>query len=155
MCIHKVSTTAYHPQTDGLVERFHRTLTSMLAKTTAPGGLDWDERLPYVLFSYRCSMHQSTGESPFFLLYGRVPQLPTEKALTKPTERCYLVSDDYRTELVETLSEDWEHAQKNVKVAQRRQKKQHDRRARTPNFAVGDRVCVQASSQVLQVLQVC
>ena len=54
MGIHKVSTTAYHPQTDGLVERFHRTLTAMLAKTTSPGGLDWDKRLPYVLFSYCC-----------------------------------------------------------------------------------------------------
>ena len=43
MGIHKVSTTAYHPQTDGLVERFHRTLTAMLSKTTQPGGSDWDE----------------------------------------------------------------------------------------------------------------
>ena len=33
MGIHKVSTTAYHPQTDGLVERFNRMLTDMLAKT--------------------------------------------------------------------------------------------------------------------------
>ena len=40
MGFHKVSTTAYHPQTDGLAEKFHRTLTSMLSKTTAPGGLD-------------------------------------------------------------------------------------------------------------------
>ena len=43
MGIHKASTTAYHPQTDGLMEHFHRTLTSMLAKTTQSGGLDWDE----------------------------------------------------------------------------------------------------------------
>ena len=69
MDIHKGSTTAYHPQTDGLVEQFHRTLTSMLAKTTS-GGLDWDEPLPFVLF-YRCSVQQSIGESPFFLLYIR------------------------------------------------------------------------------------
>ena len=53
MGIHKVSTTVYHPQTDGLVERFHRTLTAMLSKTTVPGGLDWDDRIPYVLFAYR------------------------------------------------------------------------------------------------------
>ena len=142
MGIHKVSTTAYHPQTDGLVERFHRTLTSMLAKTTSPGGLDWDERLPFVLFSYRCSVQQSTGESPFFLLYGRDPQLPTEQALSKPNERCYLDSDDYRTELVQNLSDAWERAQKNVKAAQSKQKTQHDRKARMPKFALGDRVFV-------------
>ena len=112
MGIHKVSTTAYHPQTDGLVERFHCTLTSMLAKTTTPGSLDWDERLPFVLFSYRCSVQQSTGESPFFLLYGRDPQLPTEEALSKLMEQCYLDSDDYRSQLVQNLSDAWECAQR-------------------------------------------
>ena len=60
MGIHKVSTTAYHPQTDGLVERFHRTLTSMLSKTTQPSGSDWDDRLPYVLFTYRCCEQESS-----------------------------------------------------------------------------------------------
>ena len=35
---HKVNTTAYHPQTDGLVEKFNRTLIAMLAKTTEKGG---------------------------------------------------------------------------------------------------------------------
>lgn len=46
---HKVNTTAYHPQTDGLVERFNCTLISMLAKTAERGGRDWDSHLPYVL----------------------------------------------------------------------------------------------------------
>lgn len=78
---HKVNTSAYHPQTDGLVERFNRTLTSMLAKTVEQGGKDWDQRLPYVLFAYRASQKQSTMESPFYLLYGRDPRLPTDSVL--------------------------------------------------------------------------
>ena len=127
MGIHKVLTTAYHPQTDGLVEGFHHTLTSMLAKTTSPGGLDWDERLPYVLFSYSWSVQQSTGESPSFLLYGRDPQLPTDKTLSKPSEWCYLDSDDYRAELVQNLSDAWERARRNVATTQKWQKTQHDR----------------------------
>ena len=61
--IHKSNTTAYHPQTDGLVERFHRTLTDMLAKSVQQGGKDWDLRLPYVLFAYRASPQTSTGET--------------------------------------------------------------------------------------------
>ena len=44
----KVITTAYHPQTDELVERLNCTLTDMLAKATDKGGQDWDTRLPYM-----------------------------------------------------------------------------------------------------------
>ena len=50
MGIHRVTTTTYHPQTDGLIERFNRTLTDMLAKTVEKNGRNWDERLSYVLF---------------------------------------------------------------------------------------------------------
>ena len=77
----KVNTTAYHPQSDGLVERFNWTLLDMLAKTVKPGAVDWDERLPYVLFAYRAAIQASAGESPFFLLYGREPQLPIDATL--------------------------------------------------------------------------
>lgn len=59
---HRVNTTAYHPPTDGLVERFNRTLTAMLAKTTERGDNDWDQLLPFVLFAYRASEQQSTQE---------------------------------------------------------------------------------------------
>ena len=76
--IHRVNTTAYHPQTDGLVERFNRTLIDMLAKRVERNGNDWDTQLPYVLFAYRASLQESTGESPFFLMHGRDPRLPTE-----------------------------------------------------------------------------
>jgi len=76
MGMKKVNTTAYHPKTDGLVERFNRTLTDMLVKTTDKGGQDWDTHLPYVLSAYRCIMQSSTIESPLILLHGRDLRLP-------------------------------------------------------------------------------
>ena len=86
MGIHK-NTTAYHPQTDGLVERFNRTLTDMLAKKVEKNGRDWDKHLPYVLYAYRANRQESTQESPFYLLYGRDPQLPVPDSLTQPRTR--------------------------------------------------------------------
>ena len=142
MGVHKVNTTAYHPQTDGLVERFNRTLTNMLAKTVERSGRDWDARLPYVLFAYRSSIQESTKESPFFLLYRRDPRLPTEEALSPPQIRQVLDIDDYRSELTTGFSEAWKLAQENVRKAQQKQKRHHDRRAKEPKLRKGDRVFV-------------
>ena len=66
--VKKLNTSGYHPQTDGLVEKFNSTLINMIAKSCEVKDRDWDERLPYLLFAYRVSSQASTKESPFFLL---------------------------------------------------------------------------------------
>ena len=68
--IKKVNTSGYHPQTDGLVERFHQTLITMLSMYVQKHGQDWDRYLPCMLYAYRVSAHESTRESPFFLMFG-------------------------------------------------------------------------------------
>ena len=142
MGMKKSNTTAYHPQTDGLVERFNRTLTDVLAKTVKKGGLDWDEKLPFVLYAYRASVQESTKESPFFLLYGRDPRPPTEEALSPICDRQLIDIDTYKSEVRERLTSAWKLAQMQVRKAQHRQKMQNDRHARDPGFKVGDRVFV-------------
>ena len=95
---HKINTTTHHSQTDSLVERFDRTLTSMLAKTIQRGGRDWNHHIPYVLFAYRASLQESTQESPFFMLYGRDPRLPTEHVLS-PRNRRHVDLKEYGLEI--------------------------------------------------------
>ena len=63
--IHPIRTTPYHPQTDGLVERFNQTLKSMLRKAATKEGRDWDKMIPFLLFTYREVPQSSTGFSPF------------------------------------------------------------------------------------------
>ena len=123
MGMRKVNTTAYHPQTDGLVEWFNHTMTDILAKTVQKHGTDWDECLPYVLFAYRVSLQESTCESPFFLLYGRDPGLPTEEALTPSTDCSLEQMDDYKSVLRVRMAEAWELAQAHIRQAQKRQKR--------------------------------
>ena len=62
--IKKVNAAAYYPQT----EQFNRTLTDMLSKEVKKGGKDWDQQLPFVLFAYRASIQELTGERPFLLV---------------------------------------------------------------------------------------
>ena len=142
MGIKKLNTTAYHPQTDGLVKWFNCTLLDMLSKTVKLGGQDWDVRLPYILFAYRATMQQSTGESPFFLLYGRDPQLPTTAALCPPVVRGTICIDDSKSQMLQTLSDARKLAQQSVKKAQQKHKAQHDKKARDFMFSPGDRVFV-------------
>ena len=148
MGIKRVNTTAYHPQTDGLVERFNRTLTDMLAKTVERDGKNWDTKLPYVLFAYRSSPQESTGESPFYLLYGRDPQLPTETEMISPsTMRVVVNTDNYKEEVIQKMQEAWNLAKKNVKKAQKKQKTYYDRHTRNPTFRLGERVFLYTPSE--------
>ena len=72
----KIFTSAYHPQCDGLVERFNSTLLNMLSKFTSANQDDWDEFTSAVEFAYNSSYQASVGDSPFFLLTGRDPLFP-------------------------------------------------------------------------------
>ncbi|KAE9347247.1 hypothetical protein PR003_g7026 [Phytophthora rubi] len=78
--IKKLYGMAYHPQTQGLVERFNGTLIGMLRMFVSETQSDWDLYLPRVLFAYRTSYHEALGGSPFFSLYGRDPVLPLDLA---------------------------------------------------------------------------
>ncbi len=72
--VKQLRTTVYHPQTDGLVERFNQTLKQMLRRVAAEDRRDWDQMLPYVLFGIRDVPQASTGFTPFELLFGRQPR---------------------------------------------------------------------------------
>lgn len=65
----KLNTTSYHPQCDGMVERFNRTLKTGLRKYAVRFGEQWDTYLPGLLWAYRNTPHDSTGEKlPSFCL---------------------------------------------------------------------------------------
>lgn len=71
----KLSTTAYHPQCNGMVERFMQTLAAQLTLVVSSERADWDQWLPHVTFAYNASEHSQTGSTPFLLATGREPRL--------------------------------------------------------------------------------
>ena len=79
-------TSAYHPQTNGLDERFNQTLQRQLLKFVESKQDTWDLYLDSILFSYRVSVHDSTKYSPFFLVYGRNAKLPVEFNIKSPED---------------------------------------------------------------------
>jgi hypothetical protein len=77
---HRTS-TAYHSQSVGQVERINHTLAMMLSMFTNDRQSNWDGALPYVTFAYNTTRQESTGRTPFYLLYGREALLPIYVAL--------------------------------------------------------------------------
>ena len=140
--IQKVNTSGYHPQSDGMVEKFNGTITNMLSKCVEKHGRDWDKRIPYLMFAYRVAVQESTQDSPFFLLYGRDPRTPTETALSQPTTPYQVDLSDYKMELVANLSDAWAIAHSHIGSAQKKQKQQYDKRCKEMHWKVGDRVMV-------------
>ena len=70
----KTRTTPYHPQSDGLVERFNRTLLNFLSLAASENEQEWDLHLPMVMLAYRTSVQQSTGPcTPFYLTFSLLP----------------------------------------------------------------------------------
>jgi len=98
--IHKLNTTAYGAQSDGMVERFNTTLKTMIRKHVDQFGTQWDKYLPGLLWAYRNTPHKSTGEKPSFLLFGFDCRSPTEAALLPPENVDTVSVPDYRREFM-------------------------------------------------------
>ena len=123
--VQPIKTSPYHPQTDGLVERFNQTLKAMLRKTAWDKGKDWDKWVPYLLFAYREVPQSSTGFSPFELVYGRQVRGPLDilKETWETSKKSSESIISYVLSIQEKLSEMSELARENLAKAQKRQKR--------------------------------
>ena len=152
--IHPIRTTPYHPQTDGLVERFNKTLKSLLRKAAVDVGKDWDKLLTYLLFAYREVPQASTGFSPFELLYGRAVRGPLD--ILRETWQTDCRSDESVLSHVLAMREKLAHmtelVESNLKQAQKQQKRWYDRTASEREFQTGDQVLVLLPTETSKLL---
>jgi hypothetical protein len=77
--------TPEHHQSQGAIERFNDTLVGM-TRTAVMDGSDWDDHLPFLLYTYRATPHRVTTHSPAYLLYGRELRRPTPTSLDRPVD---------------------------------------------------------------------
>jgi len=100
---------------------------------------DWNEWIPFVMFTYNMTPHTATGYTPFELVYEHQADLPT--ALTKSLKPIYNY-DDYVKKLKERLRATNRLAREHVKDKKMKAKLQYDKKIREITFKVGDKIFV-------------
>lgn len=142
--VKKTRTTPLHPQSDGLVERFNRTLATQLAILTSQHQRDWDQHLPLVLWAYRTAVQESSQCTPAALMFGRELRTPVDLVFGSPPEPEITGGPelDYFRKLKERLSTVHQMAREALRDAGARQKRAYDARAHGPTIGPGDKVWV-------------
>ncbi len=140
---HSVS-SAYHPESQGALERWHQTLKSMLKKYCYDTGKDWDEGVPFVLFAIRDAKQESLGFSPSELVFGHNVRGPL-----KVLKEQLVAGSSSKSNVLDFVSQCREHLHRATSLAkealsssQVRMKQHYDKNAVERKFQPGDKVLV-------------
>lgn len=135
-------TTPYHPQGNGQVERFNRTLLQMLRTLTDKQKHNWKDSLNKMIYAYNCTRSEVTGFSPFQLLYGRSPRLPVDMLFNLTPEQTGHNHHSYMEKWKQGMEEAYGIARENAQKAGLRSKKFYNSKVKSSVLQPGDRVLV-------------
>ena len=141
--VKQVLSSAYHPESQGVLERFHSTLKTMMRTYCLEHDKDWDEGVPLLLFAVREVVQESLGYSPFEMVFGhqvRGPLSLLSEQWTNAEVEMNVV--DYIHRFKEKLQETWTLAKKHLVASQSHMKTWYDKKARSRRFKPGEQVLV-------------
>ena len=139
--IKQYRSSAYHPESQGALERFHQTLKNMIRSYCFDTEKDWDEGIHLLLFAVRESVQESLGFSPFELVFGHTVRGPLkllkEKLLSQEDTPLNLLQcvSDFRSKLLTAC----EAEKSNLKKAQGKMRQNFDKNTKERTFKSGDK----------------
>ncbi|CAF3703503.1 unnamed protein product, partial [Adineta steineri] len=137
-------TTAYHPQTNGQIERFNATMDGKIAALCNERRTNWDEILQYVTFNYNTSIHATTKQIPFEMMHGRQVILPFDQQ----NEIISLTQDpEHSQKIIDYLEKLTEEARKNILKCQQQYKTRYDLNRQELTIKINDLVLVKTKNQ--------
>lgn len=143
--IKKMQTTAYHPQSNGALERSHKPLVEYLRSFVASNTNTWHEHLRQAVFVHNNTVHRGTGFTPMKVLFGFTADIPTD--LEKEPEPVYNY-DDYVLELRSKLQKAYKIARNHLDQSKIVSKRYYDRKVNPVKFKVGDRALLKDAAKV-------
>lgn len=138
--IKQINCTAYHPQSNGALERSHSTLADYLKHYINKDQTDWDKWLEFAMFSYNTTTHTSTKFTPHELMFGVKPNIPSSLLETPSFKYTY---DNYLDELKLKLQKSHQIAKDNIIKSKETNKNYYDRKSNNVEFKVGQQVYLQ------------
>ncbi|GFS93296.1 retrovirus-related Pol polyprotein from transposon 412 [Trichonephila clavipes] len=139
LAIDKTRTTALHPQSDGMVERFNRTILNSLSLLVSSNQQDWDKKLLFFLLAYRSAVHETTSYSPSPMLFGCDLRLPADLLFSRPPD-APLAPEEYVEKLQARIEEIHHLARERNGLASEKMKTRYDARATRHDFHEDDKV---------------
>ncbi|UYV70290.1 K02A2.6-like, partial [Cordylochernes scorpioides] len=134
-------TTSYHPQTNGLTERLNRTLINMLSMYVNTVQKNWDEILPFITHAYNTTIQETTGYSPFFLMFGREPtSLLDDRNISVDIDKDDY--DEYIKHHLDKINRTRKLVINNTIKTQERMKKNYDKKHMERSYEPGELVAV-------------
>ena len=138
--IDKTRTTAFHPQSNSVIERMSRTLLNMFAKCIDEDQTNWSVKLPYVLMAYRSSVHESTGFTPHYLVFGHETSLPLDLMYPPPPSTTTIDVHDWVSQKEKAFRQAYELVRRNETTQQRRRNNLYNKRVHGPTYKEGEYV---------------
>jgi len=138
--IHRIRTSSYHPEFNGVIERWHRNLHSGLSDYINATNTIWDTLVPFYLMSYRATSHTTTGFRPFYLLHGREMTLPNSDSLKAQFPQDNPSHEQRLENLKSNLRLAYRLVAKANRKSHQRNKRYYDRKAKPWKFTVNELV---------------
>lgn len=138
--IKQTSTTPYHPQSNGSLERSHRTLGDYLRSFVDKDPQNWDTYVPFAMFCHNSTVHTATKFQPYQLVYGNKITVP--HSFTRDPEPQYNY-EDYHFEMKKQMQEAHKLARTELLESKHKSKERYDKSIAPLNLVEGDRVLIQ------------
>jgi hypothetical protein len=138
--IRKTRTTAFRPQSDGMIERANQTIKGMLRAYVSANQKDWDKYVPLVMMAYRSAVHEFTGVSPCEMMLGRDIALPIDISLGRPEKESKIPGSDYAYDLAAHMSQIHPLVREHVILASDSMKRNYDQKKHLKVYTRGDAV---------------
>ena len=127
----KIQTTAFHPESNGGLEKRHRVLAEYLRHYVRKDQTKWDDWIPYAVYVYNTTVHRTTAYTPFELVCVFKSEVPSDLRETPSVQYNY---DSYFTELKARLQSAHEIARQKLIISKEKSKECYDKRSESVKY---------------------